>query len=88
MASVTPQSLWYSVYWSSTSAKLDALEPLAQLDRNLTPSAYYRAQEGMSRSLLRVMLHCNIQMLKLVVSELLDHFPEERHTRMVLGQLF
>ena len=64
------------------------LESLAQLDRNLTPGAYYRAQEGVRRSLLRIMLDSDIKMLKLVVSELLDHFPEERHTRMVLGQLF
>ena len=60
MASVTPQLLWYSVYWSSTSAKLDALEPLAQLDRNLAPRPDYRAEERMRRCLLRIVLYGNV----------------------------
>ncbi len=64
------------------------LESLAQLDRNLAPGAHDRAQEGMRRSLLRVVLYRYIQVLELVVPELSDHIPEKGHARMVLRQLF
>ena len=63
-----------TMYIICTSCAMHPLEPLAQLYRDFAARADDRAQKRVGGCLLRVVLHCDVQMLKLVVSELLNHF--------------
>ena len=66
-----------TMYILCASSAMHPLEPLAQLYRDFAARADDRAQERVGRCLLRVVLHCDVQMLKLIVSELFNHSAQE-----------
>jgi uncharacterized membrane protein YgcG len=53
------------------------LNPLANLDSNLTPGPNHCRQQAVSGSLLRPALHSQIKVLELVVAELAEDRGEE-----------
>ena len=76
------------MYILCASGAMHPLEPLAQLYRDFAARADDRAQERVGGCLLRVVFHRDVQMLKLVVSELLNHFAQERYAWMVIWKVF